>query len=85
MIDFPKDTSPLTRPKRGNPELVERFELYIGGIEIANAYSELNDPVIQRANFDEQMKRYEAGDREAEPLDMDFVEAMECGCRPRAA
>ena len=82
VVDFPKETSPLTRPKRGNPELVERFELYIAGMEIANSYSELNDPVIQRANFDEQMKRFEAGDKEAEPLDMDFIEAMEHGMPP---
>jgi lysyl-tRNA synthetase, class II len=82
IIDFPRDTSPLTRPKRGNPELAERFELYIAGMEIANAYSELNNPVIQRENFEEQEKRAAAGDKEAEPLDMDFVEAMEYGMPP---
>ena len=82
VIDFPRETSPLTRPKRGNPRLVERFELFIAGLEIANSYSELNDPVIQRSNFEDQMKRIKEGDTEAEPLDMDFVEAMEYGMPP---
>ncbi len=82
IIDFPKETSPLTRPKRGNPSLVERFELYVNGMELANAYSELNDPAIQRSNFEEEMRKAAAGDKEAEPLDMDFVEAMEQGMPP---
>jgi lysyl-tRNA synthetase class 2 len=82
VIDFPKETSALTRGKRGDSRLVERFELYISGIEIANSYSELNNPIIQRRNFEEQMERFEEGDKEAEPLDMDFVEAMEYGMPP---
>ncbi len=82
IVDFPRETSPLTRPKRGNPALVERFELYINGMEIANAYSELNDPAVQRENFEEETRKAAAGDREAEPLDMDFVEAMEHGMPP---
>ena len=82
VIDFPKETSVLTRAKRGNDRLVERFELYISGMEIANSYSELNNPIIQRRNFEEQMERFEEGDKDAEPLDMDFVEAMEYGMPP---
>ncbi|MEM3202237.1 MAG: lysine--tRNA ligase, partial [Candidatus Micrarchaeaceae archaeon] len=81
-IDFPAETSPLTRPKRGNNKLVERFEFYINGLEIANAYSELNNPIIQRRNFEKEQEKAKAGDKEAEPLDMDFVEAMEYGMPP---
>ncbi|MDE1856585.1 MAG: lysine--tRNA ligase [Candidatus Micrarchaeota archaeon] len=82
VIDFPRETSPLTRPKRGKPKLVERFELFIAGMELANAYSELNNPIIQKENFEAETKKAEQGDREAEPLDMDFVEAMEHGMPP---
>ncbi|HII09951.1 TPA: lysine--tRNA ligase, partial [Candidatus Micrarchaeota archaeon] len=82
IIDFPRDTSPLTRPKRGNPLLVERFELYIDTVELANSYSELQNPIIQRENFDSEAKKAKAGDKDAEPPDMDFVEAMEHGMPP---
>jgi lysyl-tRNA synthetase class 2 len=82
VIDWPRESSPLTRSKRGNPELVERFELYVGGLELANSYSELNNPIIQRENFEYEMKKSKEGDKEAEPLDMDFVEAMEQGMPP---
>ena len=82
VIDFPRETSPLTRPKRGNPERAERFELYVDGMEINNAYSELQNPAIQRENFEEEAKKAEAGDKEAEPLDTDFIEAMEYGMPP---
>ncbi len=82
VIDFPRETSPLTRPKRGNPERVERFELYVDGMEINNAYSELQNPAIQRENFEEEAKKAQAGDKEAEPLDADFIEAMEYGMPP---
>ncbi|MCL4373291.1 MAG: lysine--tRNA ligase [Candidatus Marsarchaeota archaeon] len=81
-IDFPKETSTLTRSKRGDPRLVERFELYIAGMELANAYSELNDPVVQRQNFESQIAAANAAGGTAEPLDMDFVEAMEYGMPP---
>jgi len=81
-IDFPKETSTLTRAKRGDPRLVERFELYAAGIELANAYSELNDPAVQRANFENQMKAASQAGGSAEPLDMDFIEAMEYGMPP---
>ncbi len=82
VVDFPRETSPLTRPKRGNPKLVERFELYINGIELANSYSELQNPIIQKRNFDDEQLKAKEGDKEAEPLDMDFVEAMEHGMPP---
>ncbi|MEM3841296.1 MAG: lysine--tRNA ligase [Candidatus Micrarchaeaceae archaeon] len=81
-MDFPRETSPLTRPKRGDPKRAERFELYVDSIEIANAYSELNNPIIQRKNFEEEELKASAGDKEAEPLDHDFVEAMEYGMPP---
>ena len=81
-IDFPRETSPLTRPKRGNELLAERFELYISGIEISNAYSELNNPIIQKENFQMEEEKAAQGDKEAEPLDNDFVEAMEYGMPP---
>lgn len=82
VIDFPRETSPLTRPKRGKPKLVERFELFVCGLELANSYSELNNPIIQRENFEAEMRKAEQGDKEAEPLDLDFVEAMEHGMPP---
>ncbi|MEM3227411.1 MAG: lysine--tRNA ligase [Candidatus Micrarchaeaceae archaeon] len=82
VMDYPRETSPLTRPKRGNPKLVERFELYIGGLEIANSYSELNNPLIQRENFEMEAKKITEGDKEAEPMDLDFLEAMEYGMPP---
>jgi lysyl-tRNA synthetase class 2 len=82
VVDFPKETSPLAREKRGNPKLIERFEFYIGSVELANAYSEQNDPRIQREKFEEEAKKMRAGDKAAEPLDMGFVEAMEYGMPP---
>jgi lysyl-tRNA synthetase class 2 len=82
VMDFPRETSPLTRTKRGNPDLVERFELYIDGVELANSYSELQNPIIQKQNFEDEQKKAKAGDKDAEPLDMDFVEAMEHGMPP---
>ncbi len=81
-IDYPRETSPLTRPKRGDPKLVERFELFIGGMEIANSYSELNNPVIQKENFEAESEKSKQGDKEAEPMDFDFLEAMEYGMPP---
>ena len=82
IMDFPRETSPLSRPKRSNPKLAERFELYINGVEISNAFSELNNPIIQRENFAAEEEKAKMGDKEAEPLDMDFVEAMEYGMPP---
>ncbi|MGI0100551.1 MAG: lysine--tRNA ligase [Candidatus Micrarchaeaceae archaeon] len=83
VVDFPKESSPLTRPKRDDAnDLTERFEMYMCGMEIANAYSELNNPIVQRENFEMETKKAKAGDKEAEPLDMEFVEAMEYGMPP---
>lgn len=82
VIDYPRASSPLTRPKRDSKDLVERFEFFMAGMEIANSYSELNNPIIQKENFENETKKMKEGDKEAEPLDMDFVEAMEQGMPP---
>jgi len=82
VIDFPKETTALCKPKPDEPELIERFEPYIAGFEVANAYSELNDPLIQREFFEEQVKAAKLGDEEAHPLDEAFLEAMEYGMPP---
>ena len=82
IIDHPKETSPLCKQNRHNPELLERFEAYINGWEIANAYSELNDPVIQRRLMEEQVERGRGGEKETQPLDEDFLRAMEYGMPP---
>jgi lysyl-tRNA synthetase class 2 len=82
VTDYPIETSPLAKRHRDNPELVERFELLIGGMEIVNAFSELNDPIDQRLRFQAQMKLRDAGDEEAQVLDEDFLRAMEYGLPP---
>lgn len=82
VIDHPRETTPLCKPHRKDPKLVERFELFIGGIEHANAYSELNDPVLQAKLFKEQEDRRKAGDDEAPPTDTDFIEALKHGMPP---
>jgi lysyl-tRNA synthetase, class II len=82
IIDYPEETSPLTKKHRSKPGLVERFELMINGKEIANAYSELNDPIDQMERFQEQMKLSEKGDDEAMFIDLDFVRALEYGMPP---
>jgi lysyl-tRNA synthetase class 2 len=82
IIDYPAETSPLTNMHRSKPGLVERFELMINGKEIANAYSELNDPVDQMERFQEQLKLSEKGDDEAMFIDLDFVRALEYGMPP---
>jgi lysyl-tRNA synthetase class 2 len=82
IIDYPRELSPLSKSRPDNPQIVERFELYIGGMEIANAYSELNDPVEQRKRFEEQLRAYEAGDQEAHAMDEDYVTALEHGMPP---
>tara|TARA_R110002124_G_scaffold64985_1_gene177161 strand:- start:45385 stop:46911 length:1527 start_codon:yes stop_codon:yes gene_type:complete len=84
VTDFPVEVSPLAKQHRDDPRLVERFESYINGWEIANAFTELNDPVIQHARFLEQVKEGEAGDEEAQMLDEDFVTALEYGLPPTA-
>jgi lysyl-tRNA synthetase class 2 len=82
ITDFPKETTALCKLHRDNPELIERFEPYILGWEIGNAYTELNDPKLQRHFFEEQVKAAESGDEEAHPLDEDFLQAMEYGMPP---
>ncbi|TAL69266.1 MAG: lysine--tRNA ligase [Bacteroidetes bacterium] len=82
IIDYPTETSPLTKMHRSQPGLTERFELFINTKEIANAYSELNDPIDQMDRFQEQLKLSEKGDDEAMFIDMDFVRALEYGMPP---
>jgi lysyl-tRNA synthetase class 2 len=82
VTDFPIEISPLTKIHRTNPKVVERFELYLFGKEVANAYSELNDPLEQRARFEQQVRWSEAGDGETQPMDEDFLQALEFGMPP---
>lgn len=82
IIDYPKEMSPLTKEHRKNPELTERFELLINGSEIANAYSELNDPIDQLERFEDQLKLSEKGDKEAMFIDYDFIKSLEYGMPP---
>ena len=84
VVDFPIETSPLSRRRDADPRLVDRFELFVGGMECANAFSELNDPADQRARFEAQVKARAAGDEEAMPYDEDFVRALEHGMPPTA-
>ena len=82
ITDYPKEMSPLCKEHRDNPELTERFELMVCGKEIANAYSELNDPIDQRERFEDQLKLSEKGDDEAMFIDHDFLRALEYGMPP---
>ena len=82
IYDYPVEISPLTKRKKDVPELVERFELFIAGRELANAYSELNDPIDQRERFKHQMELRAAGDDEANMIDEDFIRALEYGMAP---
>ncbi|MDP2702513.1 MAG: amino acid--tRNA ligase-related protein, partial [Candidatus Rokubacteria bacterium] len=84
ITDFPIELSPLSKRKGGDPRLVDRFELFICRREIANAYSELNDPIDQRRRFEEQAHMRERGDEEAHWMDEDFVRALEYGMPPTA-
>ena len=82
VIDHPKELSPLAKPSRRDPRLTERFELYIGGAEIFNAFSELNDPIDQRERFEAQAALRAAGDDEAQQVDDDYIRALEYGMPP---
>lgn len=84
ITDYPEEMSPLTKKHRSKPGLVERFELMVNGQEIGNAYSELNDPLDQRARFEEQVRLMERGDDEAMFIDYDFLRALEYGMPPTA-
>lgn len=83
VMDYPKETTPLCKLKRGNPEFVERFEPFVGGLELGNAYSELNDPILQRKFLEEQVKMRKRVDQPwTEVLDEDFIRALEYGMPP---
>ena len=84
VYDFPTEVSPLSKQKPDDPDTVERFELYIGGFEVANAFSELNDPAEQRRRFEAQLGDRAAGDLEAHAMDEDYIRALEYGLPPTA-
>jgi lysyl-tRNA synthetase class 2 len=84
VYDFPTEVSPLSKQKPDDPDTVERFELYVGGFEVANAFSELNDPVEQRRRFEAQISNRARGDLEAHEMDEDYIRALEYGLPPTA-
>jgi lysyl-tRNA synthetase class 2 len=84
ILDYPAEVSPLARRSDTNPEITERFELYIAGREMANGFSELNDPDDQAGRFQEQVRQKEAGDAEAMHFDADYIRALEYGLPPTA-
>ncbi len=82
VYDFPTEVSPLSKQKPDDPDTVERFELYINRFELANAFSELNDPDEQRRRFEQQLRERQRGDVEAHQMDEDYVRALEYGMPP---
>jgi len=84
VYDFPTEVSPLSKQRPDDPDTVERFELYIGGFEVANAFSELNDPVEQRRRFEQQLRERSGGNEEAHGMDEDYIRALEYGLPPTA-
>ena len=82
ITDYPTAISPLAKRRRDDPEMTERFEIFIGGRELGNAFSELNDPIDQRGRFEEQVRIKEAGDEEAHAMDDDYIRALEYGMPP---
>jgi lysyl-tRNA synthetase class 2 len=84
VYDLPVELSPLAKTKKDDPSIVERFELFVGGMELANAYSELNDPIDQRARFESQIEAGDRGDEEAHQMDEDYVRALSYGMPPTA-
>jgi lysyl-tRNA synthetase class 2 len=82
VLDYPVELSPFAKSHRSEPGLVERFEAFIGGVEMANAFSELNDPDEQRRRFEQQQRLQAAGDEEAHPFDQDYLYALEQGMPP---
>ena len=84
IYDYPAEVSPLSKTKPDDPTIVERFELYVAGMEVANAYSELNDPLEQKARFEEQVSARNRGDEEAHEMDADYVRALSYGMPPTA-
>jgi len=84
VYDYPTEVSPLSKQRADDPETVERFELYIGGFEVANAFSELNDPAEQRRRFEAQLRQRQRGHEEAHEMDDDYVRALEYGLPPTA-
>ena len=84
VINHPVEVSPLSKCREDNPKQVERFQIFAGGSELGNGWSELNDPLDQRQRFEQQMKLRAAGDKEAQILDEEFLEALEYGMPPTA-
>jgi len=82
VLDYPLELSPLSKQKKDNPELVERFELFVSSMELANAFTELNDPAEQKRRFEEQVAKRKAGDMESHFMDEDYIEALEYGMPP---
>jgi lysyl-tRNA synthetase class 2 len=82
VLDHPVEVSPLAKQRQDDPRFTERFELYIGGMEIANAFSELNDPDVQAERFRQQLQARERGDAEAHLFDQDYIRALEHGMPP---